>query len=35
MGALQLQPFKGLVTHLGYPPYFMTTRPLRRPNYAG
>ena len=24
MGALQLQPFKGVVTHLGYPPYFMT-----------
>jgi len=24
MGALQLQPFKGIVTHLGYPPYFMT-----------
>jgi DoxX-like family len=24
MGALRLQPFKGVVTHLGYPPYFMT-----------
>src|ERR1700751_6367083 len=24
MGALQLEPFKGLVTHLGYPLYFMT-----------
>ena len=24
MGALQLQPFKGVVTHLGYPLYFMT-----------
>jgi hypothetical protein len=24
MGALRLQPFKGVVTHLGYPLYFMT-----------
>jgi hypothetical protein len=24
MGALRLQPFRGVVTHLGYPPYFMT-----------
>jgi DoxX-like protein len=24
MGAFQLQPFKGVVTHLGYPLYFMT-----------
>ena len=24
MGTLRLQPFKGVVTHLGYPPYFMT-----------
>jgi uncharacterized membrane protein YphA (DoxX/SURF4 family) len=24
MGALRLQPFKGVVTHLGYPPYFMS-----------
>jgi hypothetical protein len=24
MGALQLQPFKGIATHLGYPLYFMT-----------
>jgi hypothetical protein len=24
MGALRLQPFKGVVTHLGYPAYFMT-----------
>ncbi|OBI79980.1 DoxX family protein [Mycobacterium sp. 1245805.9] len=24
MGALRLEPFKGVVTHLGYPPYFMT-----------
>src|SRR5262249_23628606 len=24
MGALRLQPFKDVVTHLGYPPYFMT-----------
>jgi uncharacterized membrane protein YphA (DoxX/SURF4 family) len=24
MGALRLQPFKGITTHLGYPPYFMT-----------
>jgi hypothetical protein len=24
MGALRLQPFNGVVTHLGYPPYFMT-----------
>jgi hypothetical protein len=24
MGALRLQPFKSAVTHLGYPPYFMT-----------
>jgi DoxX-like family len=24
MGALRLQPFKGVVTHLGYPPYLMT-----------
>ena len=24
MGALRLQPFKGVMTHLGYPLYFMT-----------
>jgi uncharacterized membrane protein YphA (DoxX/SURF4 family) len=24
MGALQLQPFIGIIEHLGYPPYFMT-----------
>lgn len=24
MGALRLQPFRGVMTHLGYPPYFMT-----------
>jgi hypothetical protein len=24
MGALRLEPFRGVVTHLGYPPYFMT-----------
>ncbi|WP_068184809.1 DoxX family protein [Mycobacterium sp. UM_CSW] len=24
MGALRMQPFKGVVTHLGYPLYFMT-----------
>jgi DoxX-like family len=24
MGALRLQPFKDVVAHLGYPPYFMT-----------
>jgi uncharacterized membrane protein YphA (DoxX/SURF4 family) len=24
MGALRLEPFKGVVTHLGYPLYFMT-----------
>jgi uncharacterized membrane protein YphA (DoxX/SURF4 family) len=24
MGALHLEPFKGVVTHLGYPLYFMT-----------
>jgi len=24
MGALRLQPFKSVVTHLGYPPYFMS-----------
>jgi hypothetical protein len=24
MGALRMQPFKGVVIHLGYPPYFMT-----------
>ncbi|OBK48584.1 DoxX family protein [Mycobacterium sp. 1081908.1] len=24
MGALRLQPFEGVVTHLGYPLYFMT-----------
>ncbi|MBO0866386.1 MAG: DoxX family protein [Mycobacterium sp.] len=24
MGMVQLQPFKGTVTHLGYPSYFMT-----------
>jgi uncharacterized membrane protein YphA (DoxX/SURF4 family) len=24
MGALQLEPFRGVVTHLGYPLYFMT-----------
>lgn len=24
MGAMRLQPFKGVVTHLGYPLYFMT-----------
>jgi DoxX-like family len=24
MGALRLQPFRGVVSHLGYPPYFMS-----------
>jgi uncharacterized membrane protein YphA (DoxX/SURF4 family) len=24
MGALRLQPFIGIITHLGYPSYFMT-----------
>ena len=24
MGAWRLQPFQGVATHLGYPPYFMT-----------
>ena len=24
MSVLRLQPFKGVLTHLGYPPYFMT-----------
>src|SRR5215472_2668734 len=24
MGALRLQPFIGIIEHLGYPPYFMT-----------
>jgi uncharacterized membrane protein YphA (DoxX/SURF4 family) len=24
MGALRLQPFFGIIEHLGYPPYFMT-----------
>lgn len=24
MGAMRLQPLKGVMTHLGYPPYFMS-----------